>query len=246
MTRALVVGGVAYGETHRVVRLLTPDGRIDAFAPGVRNSRRRFAGALDALQTIDAQLHRRTREDGLRTLEAATVLEARLDLREDLERIALGSYGAELCWMLAPSGAQSGLFERAEELLNGLKTLAASRPLRRAFELRLLAELGYATDLRVCVACGTLAAEVGRLDFGEGGRLCRRHGAPAGVRWVGPRSFAWAASILEAEALSCEHGLDADGQARAEANIGPPLDLFFDQLLERRPKSAELLRSLNL
>jgi len=244
--KALVVGGVAHGETHRVVRLLTPDGRMDAFAPGARASSKRFAGALEPLQTIEAELHRRTREEGLLTLKSATVLRPRLDLRNDLERIALGSYGAELCWMLAPSGVASGLFDRAEELLDALRTEPASRPLRRAFELRLLAEMGYATDLRRCVACGASDGDVGRIDFSEGGRICRRHGTPPGVRWVGPRSFEWAAAILQAERLAAGHGLDAAGQARAESNLGPALDLFFDQLLERRPKSVGLLRSLNL
>jgi DNA repair protein RecO len=246
VTVALVVGGVAHGETHRVVRLLTPEGRLDAFAPGARASSKRFAGALEPMQTIEVELHRRTRDEGLLTLRSATVLRPRLDLRSDLERIALGSYGAELCWMLAPSGVVSGLFERAEELLDALLTRGASRPLRRAFELRLLAELGYATDLRSCVACGAADGDVGRIDFLEGGRICRRHGAPPGVRWVGPRSFQWAASVLAADELRSEHGLDGAGQARAESNLGPALDLFFERLLDRRPKSAGLLRSLNL
>jgi DNA repair protein RecO (recombination protein O) len=246
MTRALVVGCVDYGDADRVVRLLTEDGRIDAFAPGARRSRKRFGGALESLQSIDADLHRRTRGEGLITLRSATVVAARLSLRQDLERIALGSYAAELGLSTAPEGQRSPVHGQVVELLDTLPLVPVDQTLRRAFELRLLPGLGYEPELRGCVACGVVS-DPATLDFRIGGRLCDRHGPLAeGRRRVGPRTLAWCRALVSGPTLEPHAELGPEGAARAARAVGPVLDAFYRDLLERPLRSGRLVAELGL
>lgn len=93
---AVVVGLQNYRETDRIVRLLTPDrGRVDALARGARTSRRRFAGALDLGNHLVVHLKRG--RGTLDFLEDADLVDARLHLRTDFDRIALATFACELC-----------------------------------------------------------------------------------------------------------------------------------------------------
>ena len=52
---ALVLRAIAYGEADAVVHLLVRGrGRISAFARGARSSRKRFGGALEPFQRVEA------------------------------------------------------------------------------------------------------------------------------------------------------------------------------------------------
>ncbi len=54
---ALVLGSIPYKERDRIVTLMTEShGRIRVFARAAARSRKRFAGALDSIQVVQAQL----------------------------------------------------------------------------------------------------------------------------------------------------------------------------------------------
>ncbi|MGF1508520.1 MAG: DNA repair protein RecO [Myxococcota bacterium] len=237
----------AYGESDRIVRLLTRSGRIDAFAPGARRSQRRFGGALEPLQSIQADLHRRTRADGLVTLKSATVLRPRLGLRADLARIALGSYGSELGLRTAPEGEASPNHDQVVELLDFLDRAPASAVVRRAFELRLVPGLGYGPEVSACVVCGARSVPA-FLDLRHGGRLCSAHGVAAevGRRRVGPRTLDWVRSVMEADQLRPDVSLGPEGATRAAGAVGPVLDAFFQELVDRPIKSLSFLMELGI
>ncbi|MEO1335408.1 MAG: DNA repair protein RecO, partial [Myxococcota bacterium] len=182
---ALVVGGAPSGDADRVVHLLTAEGRLAVFAPQAKRSRRRFAGALEPFTTIEAQLAAQKKRAGLPTLADATVRRARLALRRDLSTIALASYFSELGFRTAPEGQITDVTTLVEAAWDRLLTEPATRRLRRAFELRLMAELGYAPELDRCVACG-VEPDQGFVDLVRGGLLCAIHRG-ASIR-VGPKT----------------------------------------------------------
>lgn len=230
---ALVVGGLDTGESDRIVHLLTPEGRLDAYAPAAKRSRKRFGGALEPLQTIEAHLHRKT--TGLVTLRSAHVLRPRLKLRADLERIALASYGAEVSRMVAPEGEPTPLFDEVTALLDALETHPACPSLRRSFELRTLAAMGYRPEAGACALCGS-AQMPAFFDLERGGRTCAAH------RDRGPRLSESAATWLEG-VLAHPPGVGDDAAAR---QLGPAIDRFLLELLERPPKSLRWMQDLGL
>ncbi len=241
-----MVGGVDYGEADRVVYLLTARGRIAVFAHGAKTSKRRFQGALEAFTTIIATLSEsKKRRTGMPTLANAIVERARLPIRRDLKSIALASYVAELSSKVAPEGEPSeGTFVLARDLLDRLCDDPATMALRRAFELRLIAEIGYQPELTRCVVCGEPAART-FLDLNRGGVLCAEHRQNA--REVGPHTLSWTRAVLEAPALTVEGGdLDADGRDLAARKLTGPVTEFFAQLLDRPLASLALLEAERL
>jgi DNA repair protein RecO (recombination protein O) len=243
---ALVVGGVDYGEADRVVHLLSREGRVTVFAHGAKTSKRRFQGALEPFTTIRASLSEsKKKKGGMPTLANAMVTAARLPLRRDLKTIALASYVAELSSKVAPEGEPSiGIFELARDVLDHLSSHEPTMAVRRAFELRLIAEIGYRPELVYCVECG-VRPERAFLDLVRGGLLCEEHRRVA--QEMGPNTIAWARAVLAAERFAIEGAaLDAEGRDRAARKLTAATAQFFAGLLDRAPSSLALLEAERL
>lgn len=238
--RALVTGGVDYGEADRIVHLLTPAGAVSAFAHGAKKSKRRFAAALEPFVTIDAELtESRRKKGGLPTLTQASAVRVRLELRRDLEHIALASYIVQLAFRTAVEGDDaSGQYAWTEAALEHLVAEPATHAVRRAFEIGLVRDLGYAPELSRCVACGT---EPGRtwLDLSRGGLLCAEHRGQAPE--VGPKTLAWLGAVLGTAEFDPLVGHPPDWAETAARKLAVPLQRFWGELLDRPLEAAGLL-----
>jgi DNA repair protein RecO len=182
----------------------------------------------------------------MQTLANAIVERARLRLRRDLRTIALASYVSELSSKVAPEGEPSdGLFELLRDVLDHLCDHESTIAARRAFELRLIAEIGYRPELAWCVVCGK-KAERTFFDLNRGGVLCEEHRQNARFE-LGPHTIAWTREVIEAPVFTTEGGdLDVEGQDRAARKLTGPIADFFSQLLDRPPSSLALLEAEQL
>lgn len=238
---AIVLRAVDYGESDRIVTLLTRErGKVGAYARGARASRRRFAGLLEPFTVLAAELTDRRGE--LLGLESASALRAHGAIRGDLARIAVAGYAVELAGELVrdaePHAELFGLLAAFLALLDA----APARPAAlRAFELGALAATGFQPRLDACARCGgALPARVVRLDPAHGGLLC---GAcePAGGGGLPGLAPATVEALLR---------LQGGGLRAAEAEpLAPPagreareaLTRFVEHLLGRRLASRKFL-----
>jgi DNA repair protein RecO (recombination protein O) len=189
-TDALVLRAVDFGESDRIVHLLTPAaGRLPAIAKGARRSRRRFPGTLDLFNLLAVQVVR-SRPGTLARLEGARLLRTYESIRTGAERFALGCYLLELLDRLAPEGGAprdlARLFGFARGALEWLDREPPSQRMRLLLELRALEALGLRPELLRCVRCGRELSAGARerpagepggarpIPFliGEGGPLC--------------------------------------------------------------------------
>src|SRR3989449_2096123 len=171
---ALVLRAIPYGEADAVVHLLVRGrGRISAFARGARSSRKRFGGALEPFQRVEALVAEREGQE-LWALREARVVEAHPRLRDDLHRIAHAGYAAELIHELTRAGQPAdALFALMEDFLTRLEAGAASSARLRALELLALESAGFAPELAACARRGSgVPAGRGRLGSGARGRVC--------------------------------------------------------------------------
>ena len=246
---ALVLRSIAYGDADAVVQLLTRKrGRIAAFVRGAKSSRKRFGGALEPFQRIEALLAEREGQE-LWALREARVIEGHAKLRDDLHRIAHAGYAVELAHDLSRAGEPAdGLFTLLEEFLTRLEAGAATSARLRALELLALEAAGLAPELSACARCGE-EVPPGRAAFDPeaGGLLCARctpgtpglaltHGARAALtqlRWGG-------LAVADAPKSADGSGRPADARSfeEAAAQAGRPMELFLRYHLGRALKSA--------
>ena len=180
----LVLREIPVGENDSWLEILTaPAGRISVYARGVRRykSRNRDATLPLSYSTFTIQ---RERADFLILAEAkriATYGEVR-----ELGKSALSMYIAELLREFAlPDQPGERLLRLA---LNSLHAIANDKyPLRHikaAFEIRVMADEGYAPDVRACGTCGAVDTDDMFLDVMNGTLVCgpcleKRPGDPA-------------------------------------------------------------------
>jgi DNA repair protein RecO (recombination protein O) len=187
-TEAIVLRRVAFREADLVLTLFTrTHGKLSALARAARASQRRFGGGLGLLAVLEVEISRRPGSE-LATLGGATLKQSFARLASDLAAFAHASYATELTRELIPAEQPDvGAFDLLIELYVALAA-GASRSLLRAFELRLLAELGLAPVFDRCAVCGASGAELERralFDPDRGGAVCARCGASS--RGVGVR-----------------------------------------------------------
>lgn len=249
---ALVLRAIAYGDADLIVHLLVRGrGRISAFARAARSSRKRFGGALEPFQRVEALVVERE-GDELWALREARVVEAHARLRDDLHRIAHAGYAAELVHGLTRAGEPAdGLFTLLEEFLCRLEAGAATSARLRALELGALSAAGLAPELGACARCGAVVPP-GRAAFDPdaGGLVCSRctPGAHLLALSLAARAALWqlrggGLPAADAPVSADGSGRPADPRAFEDActQAQRPLALFLQHHVGHGLRSAEFL-----
>ncbi len=174
---AVVVRTLDYAETDRIVTFVTPDvGRLTGIAKGAKRSRRRFGAALELFTLVSLTYFEKPAFELVR-LEGAEILSAFAGARRDLTKIAHASYLIEAAGrVVQPREPACGVFRLLVETLHEVDRELPDEGRLRAFEVQLLALLGYHPELRHCARCRRPRPAEGRfrVSLRAGGLLCRR------------------------------------------------------------------------
>jgi DNA repair protein RecO (recombination protein O) len=170
-----------YGETSKIVRLLTRDlGLVSGLARGARGKKSRTGPRLDLFAAGTATLLLKDTRD-LHPLTAFEISHAHAALAHDVGRFAAASALVEVALRCAPSEPHP---EIHDAVLHGLAALEAAPPeLAESAALvacwGLVVALGFAPSLDRCAVCGVTTS--GALNFSaeQGGALCAVHKAGA-------------------------------------------------------------------
>lgn len=96
-TRAIVLRRTNYGESDRILNLLTPEGKIAAIARGVRKEKSRLAGGIELFSVADVvirygrQAQGKTQNQPLGTLTSAKMLNFYSNILSDMSTLELAS-----------------------------------------------------------------------------------------------------------------------------------------------------------
>ena len=89
-TKAIVLHRTKYGETDRILNLLTPEGRKSCVAKGVRKEKSKLAGGIEMFTVSEITLHESEKSD-LGILTSAKMSKSYLGIISSLDRFNLGS-----------------------------------------------------------------------------------------------------------------------------------------------------------
>jgi DNA repair protein RecO (recombination protein O) len=176
-TPALVLHALAYGDTSKILRLLTRDlGLQSAIAKGARRPKARTGPRLDLFAQGQAAIAVKPGRE-LQTLTSFEVTAPHAGLASDVERFAAASAVAELVLRFAPAEAHPDLFDATAAALDALE----NAPTELVGSVGLLAgwgvvvALGFSPALERCVVCGTTLEGSLAFSAAQGGALCDRH-----------------------------------------------------------------------
>ncbi len=231
---AIVLSTVDYGDADRIVTLFTrARGRLTAFAAGARKSKRRFPGALEAGNHLNAQLV--ARNGDTYRLDGAAIVKSYFHLREDLSRIARALYALELCREITRDHeAHAELFELVLGFLGRLDRNEAGPSSLLVFELEALALAGYRPRFSPCAICGGPVGEHPRFDPDAGGVACDD------CAFRVPRSVPVASAVVNAMA-GLQEGNRTPLSAEVRARGRELLNVFIAHHLGRRLKSVDFM-----
>ena len=173
-TKALVLRSVDYKESDKILTLLTQDlGKVTASARGSRKKGSPLAAGCQLLCWSEMVLY--DYQGRWTVKEAATERQFR-GVRDDLDKLALACYFAEVTELLAVEDMPSP--ELLSLILNSLHALdKLSKPLdlvKAAFELKAMCLAGYEPLLDGCAVCGSEPPEDPRFHLKEGVLHCAR------------------------------------------------------------------------
>ncbi len=252
-TEAVILRAREFGEADRLLTLYTlAAGKITAKVRGARKPRSRLAGATLPLTHAEVQLWQG--RSNILTLTQAVSRDAYAPLREDLRRLALANFAAEMVDLLTEDGAPSSPTYIA--LLETMALIAyGEAPDLAAYSLalRMLRAAGLLAPLVRCAACGrSLEQGMGEAGAGEaagawsptrGAFVC---GACAGeddlVSTVRQGTVATLGVLLDGSPRALR-ALRVDDAARKQLRM-----VLWDAInvhLDRRPRSMDFLDSLS-
>lgn len=171
-SQGIVLKSIKLGESDRIVTFFTQShGRLRGVAKGIRKSKSRFGGRLDAFTHVDLQLYR-GRSD-LDIVTQADIITRPRRLREHYPSFCAASAMADAIDRTTPEReANVRAFLLLRSALTALEEGAADEGmLAYAFLAKLSSMTGLHPTLSVCVDCGS--DDRSAFSYSRGGAVCR-------------------------------------------------------------------------
>lgn len=180
VVKGLVLRSVDTKESDKILTVLTAGmGKLPVVAKGARSRRSKVTAATQLLAYSELVL---SESHGWQYLNEASTIELFDGVRQDVELLSLASYFAELTESVAYEESESGAI--LSHLLNALYALGTlHRPqglVKAAFEMKLMALIGFEPLLEGCAYCGARQPAEPVLDIQGGVLRCRSCGVGGG------------------------------------------------------------------
>lgn len=162
---AIVIRGVDYSETSRIVTFLTPArGKLACMAAGARRAKGAFGGTLDTLNRLEIVYYWK---DGrsVQKLAEASLQHAFQAIKADLNKSVYAAFPLELAYKVAQENEPSReLYAALANGLEGLESWTGPARTHAAWQvMRLLSAAGFEPDLS-CAQSFEVPVRTGTLD----------------------------------------------------------------------------------
>lgn len=157
-TTAVVLRRTNYGETDRILQLLTPDGKKSVIAKGVRGEKSRLAGGIELFAICDVVIGEGKGELGV--LTSARLVNFYKYIMTDYDRMQFGYLVIKLVSGASEMVDGSDWYDILTETFSGLDAMAIPLQLVQIwFYLRYSSMLGYELSLWHNITGGKLLAD---------------------------------------------------------------------------------------
>ncbi len=172
-TKGLIIREQTIGESDRLVTLLSEDlGLVKAFVRRAKSIKSQNLSATSLFAYGEFSIYRG--RDAY-VIDNAVPIEVFFELRQDIERLALAQYFAQLTYYLGSEEQPS--HEMLRVILNALHLLCKGKRnvkiIKAAVEMRMLCLGGYMPNILACYRCGEYESDPMFFDIEEGCIYCK-------------------------------------------------------------------------
>ncbi len=177
-TEAIVLKGLKFGDTSKIVTLYTKDyGKIKVIAKGIRKPKSRLAGTLETFFHIHIVFYKKTTTE-IYLLSQSEIIQPFQKITKDLNRYAFASGALELLdKLITGEEPNPEIFELTLNTLSFMEN-CPSKSLEKSFlffAIRLADILGYKPKFDRCISCNKTTPDKLILFSPEkGGIVCSR------------------------------------------------------------------------
>lgn len=118
-TQAIILRRTNYGESDRILTILSPEGKISVLARGARKEKSRLAGGIELFSVSDVTIHQ-SHHAKLATLTGAKMLKFYGNILTDLPRLELASSFLKAVNRVADQTDNPEFFDILNQALAGL------------------------------------------------------------------------------------------------------------------------------
>lgn len=167
----IVLRHIEYGEAEKMFIIITPTGKVKAFAKGVRKVTSKSAGHLEIFSHANIQLV--DGNSGRHIITTAVAIERFDGITYDIEKFALGMFACEIVDLISTENEDDNTYHHLLIILKALRDTTYNKN----FVLFILAHLsiisGIYPSLEQCVICGQDATPEHTLfSQKDGGIVC--------------------------------------------------------------------------
>ncbi len=243
-TQGLVLREVSYKEADKILTVLTPDGgKRTVRARGCRRKGSPIAACAQLLVYSDMTLFE---YKDYYSLNEGTSLQQFWGVKADVEKLALGSYFAEVMEAVAEEGRGDPAL--LSLILNSLYALdKLNKPqaqIKAAYELRLMGLAGYEPLLDGCAVCGRPEPGEPWLSLPEGVLCCAGCRGEAGEGPFLPLTDGTLAAMRHVAYGSAKRLFSFPAEAAVLECMGRVCEEFLVRQLDRGFRTLEFYRQL--
>ncbi len=240
-TTGLITKEVKYGDSSRVVTIITPDlGKISAITSKFKGGKSKNVPSLQLFSYSKFVLFKGS-EKGLYHINEADIIEPFKAIRDDLMAIIYASYFCDVANHITVENEENTEFLRL--ILNIFYALSKGQDydkIKTVFEWKTAVLEGYAPNLEKCSACGM--EEISFFDLGRGACFCGKCG----------KAYAGAAQINGDIINGIKYIRDAELSKMLSFNMNPKTieymntlsEIYLRMHLESEFKTLEYLKKM--
>lgn len=174
-TEAVVLSRKDFRETSILATFYTKGfGKIKGIVKGIRAERSKYGSAAE-LFTLNKIVFYEKSKSEFNNITQCDLIDGLFGIRKYLSAIAYAAYISELADLLTePNEADEEIFELLRRSLKLLSEKEDPIKVTRIFEMRFLANLGFAPTFENCNNCGSDISQKAKFSFRYGGMLCER------------------------------------------------------------------------
>lgn len=243
-TTGIVIREKSYHESDRLIKILTSNGLVTAYAKAANNIKSKKFSATAQFCYSDFLLFNGS---DMYIVKEAAEKEVFFALRQDVEKLSLALYFSEVIESVTPEITDTADILRL--LLNSLHCLCKTDKkielVKLVFELRLMCLLGFMPDVSCCCECGKFPNNVAVFDIDKAKIYCSNcshtHNGLSVI--IGEGELSVMRYIIESDFSKIFSFTASD---TALANVSAITEKYVERRTERHFKTLDYYKSVRI